>query len=222
MGYLSNTELTVDAILTKAGRAKLAAGKPLDIKYFALADDEIDYTLYEPAHPLGSAYYDYAIKNIPITEASPDETQSMKFKLITSTQNLATIPTINAPGFNSINVTYSISDLAAGGTGPADVEFTPVTPGYPEQYYVVLANSALAWTFYGTNTTSFGTDTPTYQAPFGTEGVPRSFLLNAGGTIRYTPSTTIFTTGTYTTTITITGQITGATLTIPVTLTVNA
>ena len=62
MGYLSNTELTVDAILTKKGREKLAAGQGLNITQFALADDEIDYTLYEPAHPLGSAYYDTAIK----------------------------------------------------------------------------------------------------------------------------------------------------------------
>ena len=29
MGYLSNTELTVDAILTKKGREKLAAGQGL-------------------------------------------------------------------------------------------------------------------------------------------------------------------------------------------------
>ena len=55
MGYLSNTELTVDAILTKKGREKLAAGQGLNITQFALADDEIDYTLYEPAHPKGSA-----------------------------------------------------------------------------------------------------------------------------------------------------------------------
>ena len=83
MGYLSNTELTVDAILTKKGREKLAAGGGLNITQFALADDEIDYNLYEPAHPLGSAYYDAAIKNIPVIEASPDETQVMKYKLVT-------------------------------------------------------------------------------------------------------------------------------------------
>ena len=83
MGYLSNTELTVDAILTKKGREKLAAGQGLNITQFALADDEIDYTLYEPAHPLGSSYYDAAIKNMPVLEAKPDETQVMKYKLVT-------------------------------------------------------------------------------------------------------------------------------------------
>ena len=83
MAYLDNTEITVDAILTKKGREKLAAGEGLNITKFALGDDEVDYTLYEPAHPKGSAYYDAAIRAIPITEASPDETQVLRYKLVT-------------------------------------------------------------------------------------------------------------------------------------------
>ena len=55
MAYLDNTEITVDAILTKKGREKLATGEGLNITRFALGDDEIDYGLYEPAHPKGSA-----------------------------------------------------------------------------------------------------------------------------------------------------------------------
>ena len=66
MAYLNNTEITVDAILTKKGREKLASGEGLNITKFALGDDEVDYTLYEPAHPKGSAFYDSAIKAIPI------------------------------------------------------------------------------------------------------------------------------------------------------------
>ena len=83
MAYLDNTEITVDAILTKKGREKLATGEGLNITRFALGDDEIDYGLYEPAHPKGSAYYDAAIKAIPILEASPDETQVLRYKLVT-------------------------------------------------------------------------------------------------------------------------------------------
>ena len=45
MAYLDNTTITVDAILTKKGREKLAAGQPLNISQFALGDDEIDYIL---------------------------------------------------------------------------------------------------------------------------------------------------------------------------------
>ena len=84
MAYLNNTEITVDAILTKKGREKLASGEGLNITKFALGDDEIDYTLYEPAHPKGSVYYDSAIKAIPITGSkSPDETQVLRYKLVT-------------------------------------------------------------------------------------------------------------------------------------------
>ena len=57
MAYLDNTEITVDAILTKKGREKLATGEGLNISRFALGDDEIDYGLYEPAHPKGCLLY---------------------------------------------------------------------------------------------------------------------------------------------------------------------
>ena len=95
MAYLDNSEITVDAILTKKGRQKLASGQSLNITKFALGDDEIDYTLYEPAHPKGSAYYDSAIRAIPITEASPDETQVLRYRLVTFAKGTTQIPTIS-------------------------------------------------------------------------------------------------------------------------------
>ena len=94
MAYLDNTEITVDAILTRKGRELLANGGGLNITKFALGDDEIDYSLYEPAHPKGSAFYDAAIKAIPITEASPDETQSLKYKLVTLPKGTKKIPKV--------------------------------------------------------------------------------------------------------------------------------
>jgi len=52
MGYLDNTIVTVDAILTKKGRELLARGDgTFNITQFALADAEVDYTLYNPNHP---------------------------------------------------------------------------------------------------------------------------------------------------------------------------
>ena len=43
MGVLDNTSVTVDAILTKKGREKLAKGEgQFRITKFALGDDEID------------------------------------------------------------------------------------------------------------------------------------------------------------------------------------
>ena len=79
MGYLDNTSITVDAILTKKGREILAKGADdFKITQFALADDEIDYSLWNPAHSLGSNFYGIAIDNMPLIEAIPDETQTMK------------------------------------------------------------------------------------------------------------------------------------------------
>ena len=67
MGYLDNTSITVDAILTKRGRELLARGDgSFNITQFALADDEIDYTLFNENHPNGSQYYGEAIENMPL------------------------------------------------------------------------------------------------------------------------------------------------------------
>ena len=48
MAYINNETITVDAVLTKKGRELLAARGGLNITSFALADDEIDYSLYQP------------------------------------------------------------------------------------------------------------------------------------------------------------------------------
>jgi len=58
MGFLNNTVVTVDAILTRKGRELLAKNDgSFRITQFALADDEIDYTLYNPNHPSGSSFF---------------------------------------------------------------------------------------------------------------------------------------------------------------------
>jgi hypothetical protein len=103
MGYLNNSSITVSAVLTKKGRELLASQGGLNITSFALADDEIDYTLYQPNHPQGSAYYDLAIRNTPIMEAFTDETQDLKYKLVTLPAGSASIPVISL-GQTAINV----------------------------------------------------------------------------------------------------------------------
>ena len=96
MGYLDNTSVTVDAILTNKGRELLAKGDgSFNITQFALADDEIDYDLWNPNHSLGTDYYGIVIENLPLTEALPDETQAMKSRLLTLDNNTTTrIPTV--------------------------------------------------------------------------------------------------------------------------------
>lgn len=94
MGYLDNTTVTVDAILTNKGRQILANGGRLNITKFALSDDEVDYGLWNPAHSLGTNYYGSVIENMPILEASPDETQMLRYKLVTLPKSSTNIPQI--------------------------------------------------------------------------------------------------------------------------------
>lgn len=102
MGYLNNSSVTVDAILTLKGRELLAkGGDAFKITQFAVGDDEIDYTLWNPDHPLGTSYYGTIIENMPITEAIPDETQALKYKLVTLPKQTTNIPVVSV-GNNSI------------------------------------------------------------------------------------------------------------------------
>jgi len=96
MGYLNNQVVTVDAILTTKGRELLARGDgSFNITQFALSDDEIDYTLYNPTNPSGSAFYGEAIQNMPLLEAFPDEQQMLKYKLATLPRDTAKMPVLD-------------------------------------------------------------------------------------------------------------------------------
>jgi hypothetical protein len=102
MGYLNNSTITVDAVLTKKGRELLARGRnEFRITQFALSDDEIDYDLWNPAHPLGSNYYGSIIENMPLVEATTDESNIMRYKLLSLPKGTTKIPSINA-GVSSI------------------------------------------------------------------------------------------------------------------------
>jgi len=97
MGYLDNTSITVDAIITKKGRELLAKGSDnFVITQFALADDEVDYRLWNAAHTLGSNYYGIVIDNMPIIEACTDENFMMKYKLLSLPKNTIRIPKLLA------------------------------------------------------------------------------------------------------------------------------
>jgi hypothetical protein len=109
MGYLNNQVVTVDAILTKKGRELLAKNDgSFLITQFAVADDEIDYTLYNPNHPSGSTFYREAIENMPLLEAFPDDTQIMKYKLATLPRGTAKLPVLDL-GFSAITLKQGAS-----------------------------------------------------------------------------------------------------------------
>jgi len=96
MGYLDSTTVTVDAILTKQGRKLLAEGKALNIDYFELTDTGIDYRLWNPGHPSGSAFYGEAIENLPQIEALPNAAYFMRNKLVTLNKDTTALPVITA------------------------------------------------------------------------------------------------------------------------------
>tara|TARA_R110001606_G_scaffold34268_7_gene101291 strand:+ start:6332 stop:7024 length:693 start_codon:yes stop_codon:yes gene_type:complete len=133
MGYLNNQIITVDAILTNKGRQLLAKGDgSFNITQFALSDDEIDYTLYNPTHPSGSAYYGEAIQNMPLLEAFPDQSQMMKYKLVTLPRGTQVMPiisigttTIILPQLATTTITPGTLNYL-GGTGTSQSE----TSGY--------------------------------------------------------------------------------------------
>jgi hypothetical protein len=109
MGYLNNQVVTVDAILTKKGRELLAKNDgSFRITQFALSDDEIDYTLYNPTHPSGSSFYGEAIENMPLLEAFPIETQIMKYKLATLPRGTAKLPVLDL-GYGAITIQQGAS-----------------------------------------------------------------------------------------------------------------
>jgi|TARA_R110001599_G_scaffold97928_1_gene252151 hypothetical protein len=101
MGFLNNTTVTVDAILTKKGRELLAQGtEAFNITKFALADDEVDYNLFDVTHPNGSDFYGKVIESMPLLEAIPDENHVMRYKLITLPKNTSKMPILtSSPAF---------------------------------------------------------------------------------------------------------------------------
>jgi len=104
MGVLDNTTITVDAILTKKGRELLAKGESqFKITKFALADDEVDYGLYDVTHPNGTNFYGTAIENMNLLEAVPNEEVSVKYFLTTGTTETGTNVTVKINGDTSIS-----------------------------------------------------------------------------------------------------------------------
>ena len=103
MAFLDNSgDIILDAVLTDAGRFRLAQGDgTFNIVKFALADDEINYGLYNKAHPSGSAYYDLDILQTPVFEAFTNNASSMKNQLVSySSTNLLYLPVmkiVNVP-----------------------------------------------------------------------------------------------------------------------------
>lgn len=218
MGYLNNIVVTVDAILTKKGRELLARNDgSFRITQFAMADDEVDYTLYNPNHPSGSAFYGEAIENMPLLEAFSDETQIMKYKLVTLPRGTSKLPVINV-GYSSITLKQA-----------ASLVITPQTLNYlgavstfePSGYVVTVGDARLLSTFtgIGIDTTNLGVSdiNTTVGTQISKTAIGTSFTL-VGTTIDTLFGTSLTS---LSTTVTVTGRDSGARISIPLTVTKN-
>jgi hypothetical protein len=211
MAILNPTTVTVDAILTTKGRQLLARNDgSFQITQFALSDDEIDYTLYNPNHPSGSAYYGQAIEATPVLEAFPNDTQIMRYKLVTLPRGTAKLPVINI-GYNSITIKQGASLTIT----PQTLNYLGATSTFESNGYTVsVADGRLLSSFQGTGiTTTTGVNTlnTTTGATLSVTQVGTSFTIT-GTTINTLYGTTLTS---LTTTLTVVGRDSGARITIP-------
>ena len=218
MGYLNNQVVTVDAILTTKGRELLAKNDgSFRITQFALADDEIDYTLYNPTHPSGSSFYGEAIDNMPLLEAFPIETQIMKYKLATLPRGTAKLPVLDL-GYSAI----SLQQGASLAVTPQTLNFLGNNQTYETSgYSATISDVRLMSTFQGigintaaatqanaavTSTTTIGTNVS-------------STVIGSQINLRATTVNTLFGSNTQlAATLTVVGLDSGARLTIPITI----
>ncbi len=118
MGYLDNSSITVDAVLTKKGREILKDGGSLNITSFTLSDTGVDYTLFNTSHPSGSAFYGSAIEDLPQLEASVHAEYNLRNRLISLNQNSIAIPALVIDSgmdvANGTTRTFNKGDEASG------------------------------------------------------------------------------------------------------------
>ncbi len=218
MGYLNNSVITVDAILTTKGRQLLAQNDgSFRITQFALADDEIDYTLYNPQHPSGSAFYGEAIDGMPLLEAFPEANQIMKYKLATLPRGTAKLPVLDI-GFSAITLQQG-----------AQLAITPQTLNYlgndqtfeTSGYSCTVADVRLLNTFdaTGINTSAATAANASATTTIGTN--VSSTVIGTQINLRATTVNTLY--GSWSTsivsTLTVTGLDSGARITVPLTVT---
>ena len=210
MGYLDNTSITVDAILTKRGRELLSQGGlgAFNITQFALGDDEIDYTLFNEDHPNGSQFAGEAIENMPLIEAIPDENNIMIHRLITLNQGTSKLPLLTLP---SDKITLNLGGSTS--LSPATLNFNDVaSQAEPSGYLFTIADRRLLSNFNSSTGLASDTTVSTNNRTAFSQTV-------TGNTVNITAlnSTSLFgNNAKLVTTITVEGRDTGARVTIPI------
>ena len=204
--------------MTKKGRELLARGDgSFKITQFALADDEIDYSLYNPKHPKGSDFYGEAIENMPVLEAFVDETQTMKYKLATLPRGTSKLPILDI-GYTAIVLRQGAS-LAIT---PQTLNYLGATQMYESNgYAATIADARVLGAFTGVGINSADVEKANNSETTGTN-LSKTVI---GTTINLTATSinTVFgEDSSLLTSLTIVGRDSGARLTVPVKITRNS
>jgi hypothetical protein len=215
MAILNPTIVTVDAILTTKGRELLARNDgSFQITQFSLADDEIDYTLYNPNHPSGSAFYGQAIEAMPIIQAFPEDTQIMRYTLTTLPRGTSRLPVVSL-GYNTIVLKQGASLTIT----PQTLNYLGATSTFEANGYIAtISDIRLLSSFQGTGITTTTVTAANAAALNTTTGTVLSKSeIGTSFTLTGTTVNTLFgsTLTTLATTITVVGRDSGARITIP-------
>ena len=162
MGFLDNSSIPVDAILTKRGREILSEGGDLNIVKFALSDEEVDYTLYDVTHPNGTDSYGTVIENMSLLEATPNRANFRSFLV---DQSLA------GAKVNLDSLTYSSVNTHS------TIALSPTTIGAPAENYT--------FTIENTNVVKFA-NSPDSTTVSGAAASLKAQSINPGATTTVT------------------------------------
>lgn len=217
MAYLNNTSVVVDAILTDKGRQLLAQNDgSFQITQFSLSDDEVDYTLYNPNHPSGSAFYGEAIENMPIIQAFPESQEIMKYKLITLPRGTAKLPVISI-GYSTIVLKQGSSISIT----PQTLNYLGATSTFEQSGYVATigdVRTTSAFNGVGINTPQATALNATGVTTVGTN-VSKTVIGTSINITATTVNTLFGNNSTLYTTLTVVGRDSGARLFVPVQIT---
>ena len=165
MGYLDNSTIVVDAVLTKQGRKLLALGQGLNISYFTLSDTGVDYSLWNPDHPSGSAYYGEAIENLPNLEALPNSAYFIRNNLLTLSRDVKSMPYVTLNGFGigqQASFTWPSGNTATLGINPKLENVASETVGWqivvPDSSLVVISGAGWSQSSIGGNVQQYLND----------------------------------------------------------------
>lgn len=181
MAFLdSSGDIVIDAVLTDIGRRKLAQNdSSFRIVAYTLADDEIDYSLFQPN--TSSVFVDLDILNTPIFEANVNDRINLNFPLMTITNpNLKYLPKLTPD-----NTGVSIGEekgLAAGTTVrfyqdtnqnarivPAEIQDTLFRVEVANDFLLVENESPVDFSPYGTGIYVIQRDAQLIQASQGSQ-----------------------------------------------------